>query len=210
MSSDTNNAAAKPVHRRVPQQERSAARVEAVLQAAETLFAEAGYETTTMAAIAEHAGASIGSVYQYFPNKAAVGQALRLVYSEAMAARWSAFAQQAESISIARLAEGLITLMVEFMAAHPAYLTLLQAQIQARRDQHERRQLRERFAALFRARAPQLSNEEAVRIANVTLQIVKSMNPLYADANGAERSALVLEFSRAVAAYLRDRLRARV
>ena len=55
--------------RRVPVQERSKKRLEAILEAAARLFAGSGYEQTTMEGIAEAAGTSIGSVYQFFPNK---------------------------------------------------------------------------------------------------------------------------------------------
>lgn len=58
--------------RRTPSQERGQRRVEAILEAAEALFAEVGYDAATTEAIAERAGASIGSLYQFFPNKRAV------------------------------------------------------------------------------------------------------------------------------------------
>lgn len=41
----------------------------AIVSAAASLFAEVGYEATTMAAVAERAGSSIGNVYRYFANK---------------------------------------------------------------------------------------------------------------------------------------------
>jgi AcrR family transcriptional regulator len=41
----------------------------AILSAALDLFQERGYEATTMRAIAERAGASLGSSYHYFPSK---------------------------------------------------------------------------------------------------------------------------------------------
>jgi AcrR family transcriptional regulator len=43
--------------------------VEAILQAAAELFASLGYARTTTNKIAERAGVSVGSLYQYFPNK---------------------------------------------------------------------------------------------------------------------------------------------
>jgi len=41
----------------------------AILEAALDLFQERGYDATTMRAIAERAGASLGSSYHYFPSK---------------------------------------------------------------------------------------------------------------------------------------------
>lgn len=62
--------------RREPRQERSRRQVTNILDAAAHVFAEVGYEAATTNAIAERAGASIGSLYQFFPNKAAIFQAL--------------------------------------------------------------------------------------------------------------------------------------
>lgn len=55
--------------RRVPKQERSRRRVEEILDAAANLFLTNGFERTTTNEVAERAGISIGSVYQYFENK---------------------------------------------------------------------------------------------------------------------------------------------
>src|SRR4051794_3902450 len=41
----------------------------AIVAAAASLFAEVGFEATTMASVAERAGSSIGNVYKYFPSK---------------------------------------------------------------------------------------------------------------------------------------------
>src|SRR5260370_37048426 len=61
---------------KITTQERGEKRVTDLLAAAEQLFASSGYEATTMNAIASLAGASIGSLYQFFPNKESVGSAL--------------------------------------------------------------------------------------------------------------------------------------
>lgn len=62
--------------RRTPRQERGAARVERLLNAAAALIAELGVEGTTTNAIAAAAATSVGSLYQFFPNKDAVVHAL--------------------------------------------------------------------------------------------------------------------------------------
>lgn len=62
--------------RKKPQQERSIQRLEAILEAAVELFVEKGIAETTMSEIAQRAGISIGSLYQFFPQKAAVIKAL--------------------------------------------------------------------------------------------------------------------------------------
>ena len=58
--------------RKEPRQARSTALVQAVLHAAVQVLAREGAGRFTMARVAKKAGASVGSLYQYFPNKAAV------------------------------------------------------------------------------------------------------------------------------------------
>lgn len=58
--------------RKQPQQARSTELVAAILQAATQVLAKEGAARFTTARVAEKAGVSIGSVYQYFPNKAAI------------------------------------------------------------------------------------------------------------------------------------------
>lgn len=62
--------------RKVPAQVRGEQRVESILDAAEAEFAEVGYDAATTERIAKRAGASIGSVYQFFPNKRAIFDAI--------------------------------------------------------------------------------------------------------------------------------------
>ena len=68
--------AANVARRRVPLQARSKERVARILDAAEHEFAEQGYEAATTEAIAFRAGTSIGSLYQFFPNKRALFDAI--------------------------------------------------------------------------------------------------------------------------------------
>ncbi|EJE54802.1 transcriptional regulator [Acidovorax sp. CF316] len=58
--------------RKQPQQARSAGLVAAILEAAVQVLAKEGAARFTTARVAEKAGVSVGSVYQYFPNKAAI------------------------------------------------------------------------------------------------------------------------------------------
>jgi len=58
--------------RKDPQQARSTELVAAILQAAIQVLAKEGAHRFTTARVAAKAGVSVGSVYQYFPNKAAI------------------------------------------------------------------------------------------------------------------------------------------
>ncbi len=62
--------------RRRPRQRRSKDTVAFVLEAAAQVFGERGYARTTTNHVAERAGVSIGTLYQYFPNKDALLLAL--------------------------------------------------------------------------------------------------------------------------------------
>ncbi len=64
--------------RRVPVQGRSVARVQRMLDACADLVDEIGYEGLTTTLLAERAEVAIGSVYQFFPDKRAIVQALAL------------------------------------------------------------------------------------------------------------------------------------
>lgn len=73
-------AAEAPLRRR-PSQTRSRERVERILAAATDLIAARGSEAMRMAEVAEAAGISIGSLYQYFPDKAAIIRTLAERYN---------------------------------------------------------------------------------------------------------------------------------
>lgn len=62
--------------RKAPSQERARHTVEAILQAASAVLVRDGHDRASTNRIAEAAGVSIGSLYQYFPSKEAVMKAL--------------------------------------------------------------------------------------------------------------------------------------
>jgi AcrR family transcriptional regulator len=69
--------------RKQPTQHRATKTRQRILDAAAHVFAEYGYAAGTTNRIAEYAGLSIGSLYQYFPNKDAVLRALMDAHVEA-------------------------------------------------------------------------------------------------------------------------------
>ncbi len=58
--------------RKQPVQSRSAATVEALYEASIQVLLEVGYRKLTTTRVAERAGVSVGSLYQYFPNREAL------------------------------------------------------------------------------------------------------------------------------------------
>src|SRR4051794_32859595 len=84
--------------RKSPSQRRAKELVLAVLEAGSRILSDRGYERLSMQRVAQLAGVSPGSLYQYFPDKAALVAAL----VEAMSERELAF----QIARFARLAPG--------------------------------------------------------------------------------------------------------
>lgn len=66
--------------RRIPSQKRSRERVERMLKCAAEIIAEQGSDALKMSEVAKRAGVSIGSLYQYFPDKSAIIHSLSESY----------------------------------------------------------------------------------------------------------------------------------
>jgi len=70
--------------RKAPRQSRSQATVTAILDATAHILVERGFVAVSTNAVAERAGVSVGSLYQYFPNKDALVAALHERHGEQM------------------------------------------------------------------------------------------------------------------------------
>jgi AcrR family transcriptional regulator len=98
--------------RKRPLQERSRATVDAIVEAAARILAREGFDATSVNDVAELAGVSIGSLYQYFPGKGALAAAVaereagRLL--ETLGARFAAAAGGSLEEMISALVAGLI------------------------------------------------------------------------------------------------------
>ena len=193
--------------RRAPQQERGERRLAQLLEAASSVLAELGYDAATMTEIADRAGASIGTLYQYFPNKEAVVLALRDKYAVEMADCLSQLDEDATvGMSARQIAYRLVEIVSGFVEGRPAYFAILDAAVKYKRSKEARNKLRERIAKVFRGKKPEISEEVAYRVVNVSLQIIKGMNVLYKEANSKEREELVKEYREVLGGYLESRL----
>jgi AcrR family transcriptional regulator len=75
--------------RRQPKQQRGKEKVEKILDAAAAVFDEVGYDAATTHMIAAKAGTAIGSLYQFFPDKAAIFNAMELRHVERVKRMWA-------------------------------------------------------------------------------------------------------------------------
>src|ERR1700721_53260 len=185
-----------------PQQERSSRRLASFLDAAAELFVEVGYEATTMTAIAERSGSSIGALYNYFPDKKAVALTLLGQYAQEMEEQWRPLIEQAKNLNHREFASRFIERITEIFQVRPAYLRLVAAPIRLRRDPAVKRALRANIANAFRAKNPSLSDERAMLAANVTVQIVRGLITLYGEADDKAKELVVAEFKKGVTPYL--------
>lgn len=72
MPSNSRVQAAELQAKKRPQQARAQATFDAIVEAGAQVLASAGYEAVTTNRVAEVAGVSIGSLYEYFPNKQSI------------------------------------------------------------------------------------------------------------------------------------------
>jgi AcrR family transcriptional regulator len=192
--------------RREPQQERAARRRAKFLKVAERLIADHGYEGVTMTAIAAGAGASIGTLYDYFPDKTALAVVLKTEYVALGDAHWKALL----SAEVERSREGLAELFVEgalqLVKELPAYLELMAAPVMYTRSASLRRPLRKSVAGALRAMNPKLEEERAVITAEVIVQLIKGMLTVYREAMVKDRERVVVEFKKVFRLYLVETL----
>jgi AcrR family transcriptional regulator len=101
--------------RKHPSQERSRKTVDAILTATSRVFVREGYEATTTTRVAEVAGVSIGSLYQYFPSKEALLAALIDRHCDKVL---SLVTYNAETLPDAPVEEAVRTLIRGILAMH--------------------------------------------------------------------------------------------
>ncbi|MGR3278980.1 TetR family transcriptional regulator [Acaryochloris marina NIES-2412] len=85
----TDNSYSSSHFRKQPKQQRGKQRVDKILNAAADIFDQVGYEAATTHQIAAKAGTAVGSLYQFFPNKAAIFNAMELRHIERVKVFWS-------------------------------------------------------------------------------------------------------------------------
>ncbi|WP_421402051.1 TetR/AcrR family transcriptional regulator [Agrobacterium fabrum] len=103
--------------RKEPRQERSKATVDAVIHAAARILSDQGWAGFTTNRVAETAGVSIGSLYQYFPDKISIVEAVRYRHLEDCLSVMKSVSQRRQSL--AKFVEELVTGMIAVHSIHP-------------------------------------------------------------------------------------------
>jgi AcrR family transcriptional regulator len=194
-----------------PRQKRGERRVAALLAAAAEVFAEAGYRAATMSAIAEKAGAPIGSLYQFFPSKEAIADGLLSRYLSEISARWEEFDARLPKMDLKEFAHELIQHQIEFFRDRPAFTELVDATSLLSRPglRSEARAIFtrnvQRFLQVF---APNIPVEQLRQIADVTVQLVKAANALSKHVSRRDTKAVLEEMEFVLSSYLENRLAA--
>lgn len=196
--------------RKSPVQERARATIEAVLAAAAQVFEARGFAAGTTNRIAERAGVSVGTLYQYFPGKEAIAVALVERHMAEMMrglAGWEARAGRPGT----GLREALELLVDTAVAAHEVqprlhHVLLEEAMLPPGVHDAVRRAEREaarRIAAVL-GRIPGVRRPDLERAAAIAVQIALGLTHRFAAEGAARpaRGAFVSEVVDVLEAYL--------
>jgi AcrR family transcriptional regulator len=199
---------AKPVRKR---QVRGEQRMAALLDAAADVFATQGYAKASTNAIAAAAGASPGTLYQFFKNKEAIAEALTARYVERLrAAHGEAFDPAVASLPLEEMLDRVIDPVVAFDRANPGFFalqsdpTLSPEFASAKRP--AQKLMFQRLDQILAERAPGLEPEQRQRTAEVAVHLFRGMLPLIMNAAEADVPALVAETKEVLFAYLAPRV----
>jgi AcrR family transcriptional regulator len=196
--------------RRRPKQARSQQRVNHLLDTAAAVFAETGYEAATTNQIAARAQVPIGSLYQFFPNKQAILDALVERYIADLGDKLdSLFSLEAASVLpvtaiIGQIVDGLAAFDRAHAGFHAIFIgssTTLQQSVAAHGMHTE---IIHRADALLALRFPTLQPNRRWVGASAGVAIVKGMMPLAEPLYGLPHEQMLVELKSALLAYLRS------
>jgi AcrR family transcriptional regulator len=190
-----------------PKRERGKQRVAALMDAGAELFAEKGYEATTMTEIASRAGAAIGSLYQFFPSKEALAEALFNRFAERAAAAFARVEELAPGCSAWELADLFIDHKLRQGTDRDVAIALTNVVagiVERRKPLGDA--LRGRIALILRAANGALSEDEAAAAAIIVNQVMK-MVPALASTEDERAATLIAEARKLLALYIAEVLR---
>lgn len=158
---------------RTPKRRRGHDRVAVLLEAAATVFVEKGYDAATMTEIAAKAHSSIGSLYQFFPTKPLLAEALHIDRLERLKEVFQDIAEKSGGLSAADSGEAIFDRLAAFIETFPEYPVLA-----ARRDIPRDRKLRSRaevkelISSILRRAEPPVTDDVALMSA-IILELIR-------------------------------------
>lgn len=105
---------------RKPSQARSREMVDVILLGATRVFAQHGYARATTNRVAQAAGVSVGSLYQYFPDKDAILTELLARYRAGLVTRIGEKVAAMNEVTFERVVHALLTAILKDDQIHPA------------------------------------------------------------------------------------------
>jgi AcrR family transcriptional regulator len=181
-------------------------RIASILDAAERVFAQVGYDEATTHQIAEEAGISPGSLYQFFSNKEEIAQALAARYVEELQRVYNTiFSVEAATLPFSKWLDQIVDALIAFHLTHPAFHTLFDAPPSlevAGLTQQLPKELQTRFELGFQIRAPHLSATERRLSATMCVQLFRAVPRLLLQAEESEQRLLVRELKTLLQRYL--------
>jgi AcrR family transcriptional regulator len=203
-----NAGSRKPTDRRRPQQRRARQTVDAVLDAVARILKREGMKAVTTNRIAEVAGVSIGSVYQYFPDKRAIFVALHERHIQEIDRLVEAKLFEHAASPVEDLIGAMMEAMIEAHATDPELYELLLTEVPHRAE--GTRDFAVRLHGAFRlaisSRVHELrSRRDLDKVVFVVTHMVESLShgAVLRRPPGLSLAAAKKEAVRAVVAYLR-------
>lgn len=192
-------------------QARGEKRIAELLDAAAEVFAEEGFKGATTNAIAARAGASPGTLYQFFKNKEAIAEALMARYVEHLRrAHGEAFDLSVARLPLDRMLDRIVDPLIAFDRANPGFYALLSdphlSPELAGAKKPAQKLMFERVDAMLEARAPGLQPEERRLTAEVAVHLFRGLLPMIMAADEAELPRVSDETKRALHGYLAPRI----
>ncbi len=207
---ESSQKSSEGVTTRRPRRQRGHARVEVLLAAAAEVFAAKGYDAATTTEIAAAAQSSIGSLYQFFPTKQAIAQALIGQQSADLTARLAAMAAASAGWPLDELAARLAGALIDFRASHPSFERLIDTPGAPQAVVLDvRRGMRQQLADILAPHASALDRPRLLAVATVVQQVMKSAVALNNDPaaeSPAAAAAALAELRGMLKTYLKTAL----
>ncbi len=169
--------------RKLPKQARSKATVDAILTAAARILVRDGFDKASTNRIAEVAGVSIGSLYQYFPSKDAIVAALMQRHVDDTIESVSEEFERVAAMPLRDAAQSMVDLMLEAHAVDPELHRALMEQVPHGHTLDHAVAIEQQFVDL--ARAWLEAHADEVRPGNLALRAFVCVRAVEALTHGA-------------------------